>query len=292
MNRKSVLYVLGAGFCWGIIGVFSKPLAQMGFSSFQITAIRSFVTVLGLMFLLFAKDKKLFRIQLRDIWMFLGTGIVSIVFFNVCYFQTIKLSTLGLAAILLYTAPFFVVLFSSFLYHERITKEKVAALFLAFVGCILVTGFTGGKMSLLAFVTGIGSGLGYACYSLFGNAALKKYEPMTVTFYTFLFASIGILPLCRVGQMAGMLSEKPMGLVIGVTLGLISTLLPFVLYTEGLKNMEAGKASILAFSEPFVATLAGIILFQEKLTLVGVLGLLLLFTAICLLNRKKNNKMF
>ena len=47
---------------------------------------------------------------------------------------------------------------------------------MAFVGCVLVSGFTGGRMPFAAIVTGIGSGLGYALYSILGSVALKKYR--------------------------------------------------------------------------------------------------------------------
>ena len=182
-EKKAVLCILGAGFCWGIIGAFSKPLAQMGYSSFQITAVRCIVTLIGLAGILAVKDRKLFYIEIKDVWMFVGTGILSITLFNVCYFQTIAESTLGLAAILLYTAPFFVILLSALLYKEKITKKKLLALFLAFGGCVLVTGLGSGHIPVIAVLTGLGSGIGYALYTIFGNVALKKYNPLTVTLY-------------------------------------------------------------------------------------------------------------
>ena len=55
--------------------------------------------------LIFIKDKNLFKIKLRDLWCFAGTGLLSIVFFNLCYFKEITITSLSVAAILLYTAP-------------------------------------------------------------------------------------------------------------------------------------------------------------------------------------------
>lgn len=73
-------------------------------------------------------------------------------------------------------------------------------------------------------------------------------------------------------------------LFTGIGLGLISTLMPFILYTSGLKYVEAGKASVLAFAEPMVAAAAGIVIFNEELNIKNVCGILLIFFAIVLLN--------
>ena len=60
--------------------------------------------------------------------------------------------------------------------------------------------------------------------------------------------------------------------------------MPYVFYTYGLKYVEAGKASVLAFAEPMVAAVAGIVIFSEPLHAKNVLGIVLIFAAIVLLN--------
>lgn len=277
--------ILLAGFGWGIIGVFSRPLSEAGLSAVQITLVRGVIVAVGMALYLLATDRSQFRIQIRDLWMFLGTGLLSIVFFNICYFLTIQQATLAAASILLYTAPCFVLLMSAVFFHEKITVQKLTALFLAFAGCALVSGFTGGQIKPVAILTGIGSGLGYALYSIFGSVALKKYQPFPVIFYTFLIASLGILPFADAGGAWQVLQHSGKNLVNGLALGVISTFLPFVFYTNGLREMEAGKASVLAFAEPMVATLAGIVIFKEALQVQNAVGIGMIFGAIVLLNR-------
>ena len=287
-DMSAVFKILIAGFGWGIIGVFSRPLSAAGLSAVQITCVRSVIVAVGMAVILFVKDRSLLRIQLKDLWMFLGTGLLSIVFFNICYFLTIERATLAAASILLYTAPCFVLLMSAIFFREKITAQKIIALILAFAGCALVSGFSGGRMSLFALMTGIGSGFGYALYSIFGTLALKKYQPFTVTFYTFLVASAVMLPMSGVGEIMQVLTEDLYVLGNGLALGLISTLLPFIFYTAGLKQMEAGKASVLAFAEPLVAAIAGIMIFKEKLNTQNGAGIGLIFLAILLLNIQMN----
>ncbi|MEQ3104564.1 DMT family transporter [Coprococcus comes] len=57
--------------------------------------------------------------------------------------------------------------------------------------------------------------------------------------------------------------------------GFLSTVLAFCLYTAGLKNLDNGKASILASVEPVAATLIGVILYKETLSAGEIFGILI-----------------
>ena len=263
-NALAVAMILIAASGWGVIGVFSRPMTAAGLSSFQVTLVRSVTVMVFMGALLLVKDRALFKVRLKDFWMFLGTGLISIVFFNVCYFSTIQMTTLATASILLYTAPCFVMLMSAVFFHERVTARKLAALALAFAGCVLVSGLTSGSITPRALLTGIGAGFGYATYSIFGKVALKKYHTFTVIFYTFVVSTACLLPFAGAG--------------------VVSTFMPYVFYTTGLESIEAGKASVLAFAEPMVATISGILVFHEKLNVMNAAGIGLIFIAIVLLN--------
>ena len=287
MQKKEMagLMVIAAGCLWGVIGLFSRKLSAVGFDAVQITALRSLVTAAGLFLLLFCKDRKLCRIDWKDLWMFLGTGICSIAGFNIFYFVTISITTLSVAAILLYTAPFFVMVLSAVLFHEKITAQKVKGLVFALAGCICTTGIFSGSIhvTVLGILTGVASGFCYALYSIFGKFALKKYTSETVTLYTFLMASAAMLPLSHPADMFS-LAVSDFSLTGGIILlGLVCTLLPFLLYTRGLSRMDSGKASVLAFAEPLTATLMGVVAFGEVPDGFGWLGVILLFGALVLL---------
>ena len=76
------LYVMGAGICWGMIGLFSRHLGILGFSPIQITFGRSFVTAVVMLLYMVTMRRKDLSFAVKDGWMFLGTGLCSIVFFN------------------------------------------------------------------------------------------------------------------------------------------------------------------------------------------------------------------
>ena len=294
MQKKEMagLMVIAAGRLWGAIGLFSRKLSAAGFDAVQITALRSLVTAAGLFLLLFGKDRKLCRVDWKDLWMFLGTGICSIAGFNIFYFVTISITTLSVAAILLYTAPFFVMVLSAVLFHEKITAQKVKGLVLALAGCICTTGIFSGSIyvTVLGILTGVASGFCYALYSIFGKFALKKYTSETVTLYTFLMASVAMVPLSHPVDMFS-LAVSDFSLTGAILLlGLVCTLLPFLLYTRGLSRMDSGKASVLAFAEPLTATLMGVVAFGEVPDGFGWLGVILLFGALVLLQMPQKQR--
>lgn len=279
--------VILAAVGWGIIGFFTRNLSALGLSVLQLTCARAFVTLFGSALILLIGDRKAFRIALKDLWMFAVTGIVSIVFFNMCYFYTIEITTLSVAAILLYTAPSFVVVMSAVLFKDKITKNILLALILSTVGCIFTTGISSGSLSVsgIGILTGIGSGFFYAIYSIMGTVILKKYTTPTLVFYTFVFATLGLLPFSNPTVFFSYFLI-PRALVHILLIGIISTLLPYFFYSEGLSRMEPGRASILAFAEPMTATLVGIMVFHEGLNWQNGLGILLIFISIIILSKK------
>lgn len=147
--KRGELYVIIAGICWGIIGVFTRRMSSAGFDSIQVTFLRNLVAALELFIVVIIKDKSSLKISLRDIWMFLGTGICSIAFFNVCYFKAIELTGLSIAAVLLYTAPAMVVVMSCIFFREKMNVRKIIALLLAFGGCIFTTGIIGKESNVM-----------------------------------------------------------------------------------------------------------------------------------------------
>lgn len=286
--KLPIAAILLSGVLWGAIGLFVRPLSQDGYSSMQLVALRALITAGVLFIFLLLSNRRRLRVRLRHLWCFLGTGLCSIVFFNFCYFNAIETATMSVASVLLYTAPCFVMLLSLLLFRERVTPRKVAALLLSLLGLCLVTGLIGGgaqRVSLQGILYGLGAGLGYALYSIFGRFALQRgYHPLTVTFYTFVCAAIGALALCGPAGLAATFVQHPQHLGLLLLFGVVTSVLPYAAYTWGLTGVESSKASIMASVEPVVATLLGTLCFHEKLSAAGLLGVAMVLGAVLLLN--------
>ncbi len=289
MRKLASIMVLIAGCLWGSMGIFVRYLTAYGLNSMDIVAVRVFgaTIIMGVFLLIY--NRKLFVIKLKDVWCFIGTGIVSIVFFNYCYFTTIQIATLSVAAIMLYTAPCFVMLMSAALFKERINVQKVLALIMTFIGLVLVTGVVRDMeaISTRGILFGLGSGIGYALYSIFGRYALeRKYHTYTISFYTFLFASMGVMPFVKPNEIANVLINNKEGMVYAAGLVLFVTIIPYLTYTIGLSYMEGGVASVLATIEPVVATLIGVILYKEEMDSFASMGVVLVLLATVLVSIK------
>ncbi len=287
-NMGGTLLILLAGTFWGSMGLFTRPLNGYGLSALHLVFLRLGLGALVFALLLLLRDRAGLRIALRDLPLFLALGLLSVLFFTYCYFRAIELLPLSTAAILLYTSPIWVMLMSALFFREKVTGRKLLALALAFLGCVLVSGLSrgGGAKGLLL---GLGAGFGYALYSILGTIALRRYRPLTVTFYTFLIAAAGSFLLCERTALCSALSAvRTDGMLWLVpAAALVTAVIPYLSYTVGLRTTEASRAAILATVEPVVATVLGALVYREHLSLPAFLGILLVLSAIVLLNLKK-----
>ena len=221
------LNILGAAACWGCIGLFNRFLMRAGMGAANIVVIRNFGGLVLLTLIFALRERSVFHVKAKHLPIFFGTGVVSMVFFTLCYFKCQELCSLAVSAILLYTAPAMVVLMSAAVFRERITRKKLLALALALLGCSFVTGVWSGDASVTAVgvLFGLGAGFLYALYSIFAPFGLRHYAPFTVVYWTFVFGGLGSLFLLDAGEMRTVFAD---GRMILVALGLIviSTVLP------------------------------------------------------------------
>lgn len=285
------IYILLSALFWGIAGIYVRILEETALSQMGIVFGRSFFTAIILVVFILFKDKNLFKVKLKDLPLFIGAAVFSIILFNFSYYKTMSLTSLSVAAVLLYTAPFFVVIISAFLFEERLNVKKVCALFVAFVGCLFVSGIfdSQNRITLAAIIFGLLTGFGYALYTIFSRILIDKgYDTFTITFYTFLFSAILCLPLINISSTFSVMFSSKTALFTIVLMALFNTVIPYILYTKGLLGVEASVAPIIATLEPVVATVTGIIVYSEKLTFSGALGIVLVLGSVVILNLKVN----
>lgn len=282
--RGAYASILAAAALWGVIGLWNRNLMAGGFTPTDIVVVRNFGGMLLLLAVFAVRDRSVFRVKREHLKYFLGTGVVSVMFFTMCYFTCQKICSLAVASILLYTAPSFVVLLSAVLWKEPVTKKKLLALALTLAGCALVCGVFAGDLTVTVpgILLGLGAGFFYALYSIFGRYALAHYSAMTVTVWTFIFAGPASLVLLRPARMAAALAAPRMWL-LAAGLVVFSTAAPYILYTRGLARVESGRASIMASLEPVVASVAGVLAFGEPMGAATVAGILCVLAGVYIL---------
>lgn len=291
MKQLSYVFVIFAAVCWGLIGIFTKNLTALGYTEMEMIFIKIVIGAI-VMLPLMIKDKNMFRLHsIFDLKYFIGTGICSYVFFNWCYLKTINAISLGVAAVLLYTAPTFVMLLSLLLFHEKLSVRKMLMLGMTFFGCLLVTGMleSGGvAVTPTGILLGLCSGLCYALYSIFGTYAIKRgYSSFTITFYTFVAAAFFMVFLVKPVALVERISNQHLWLY-SVVYAVVTTTFPYLAYTKGLSYIKASNASVIATVEPVVAALLGIFVFQESASFMKILGITLVLGSVFLTGEKKS----
>lgn len=287
------LLVMIAGCLWGCTGLFVGGINAAGIAAMEIVELRGILTALLMLPLMLCIDRRLLTIRLKDLWCFIGSGVLSVLFFNFCYYNTIQTSGMAIAAVLLYTSPIFVMLLSVLLFRERLTVRGVVSLILTVAGCVLVSGILteGGTFTPQGLAMGICAGFGYALYSIFSRYAIQRgYHPMTITFYTFLLSAVGGVFFTDFRLIATVSGANGLGLwlpLVGYVA--VGTVGAYLLYTAGLRYIDNSKAAVMAAVEPACATLLQIVVLGVWPGAVPMMGILLVLAAIVLLNtgRKK-----
>jgi drug/metabolite transporter, DME family len=280
-----LLAVGAAASIWGTLGFFAKILYAEGVSFEALVAVRASVGwVAMLLFVLLTRGAGSLRIAGRDLLFLVPLGLVGIGAFYLLYFFTVRESTVGTAAILLYSSPAFVALLAWIFLRETLGPLRLLALALTFGGIFLVVGGydpNALEVSLLVLATGLLSGLTYGLYSIFGKPVAGHLEPAVILSYALGFGSV-LLVLAALPTSHTLVGLSWSSYALLFMLAVVHTALAFGLYTVGLKRLDAGQAAIVATVEPVVAGAIGVVLLGEKLTTLKVVGALLVLAGAAL----------
>jgi DME family drug/metabolite transporter len=273
--------VVAAASLWGTLGYFAKILYAQGVSFESLVAGRASVGWLAVLaFVLATGGARRLRVARRDLVFLVPLGAVGIGAFYLLYFYTVRESTVGTAAILLYSAPAFVVVLAWLFLREPLNAPKVLALLLTICGISLVVGAydtANLEVSTTVLITGLLSGLTYGLYAIFGRPVAGHLSPPVILSYALAFGSalLVVAALPTLDTLAGLPATSYLILLM---LSVVHTTLAFALYTFGIRHLGAGRAAIVATIEPVVAGVLGITLLGEELTVLKVLGALLVIS--------------
>lgn len=289
MKKMSFIYIVLASVLWGTSGIFVHYLAPFGFTSLQMTCIRSVVAFLSMFLYMLIFNRNLFRASVKETILF-SLGGVSFFGTASCYFYSMQATSISTAVVLMYTAPIFVMIYSVLFLGEKFTKLKLISLVCMIIGCALVSGVIGGfKFDVIGIFVGFLSGLSYSAYNIITKINMQnKSNPISANFYGFLAASLVSMLVCNPGAMPEFAMQKPVFILpLMFGLGIVTCILPYFLYTLALRTIPAGTASSLGIIEPMSATVFSILIFNEKLSAFTAVGMLLILVAVYLLSKNE-----
>lgn len=284
-----VIAALSAGIIWGFLGFFVRGANDLGISPFQLTCLRYIMitAIIGVYILI--KDRSLFRIDRRTAAILLVMGVIGTILNSATYLHSMTLISLSLSSVLQYIAPFFVILLSIPILKEDLTRNKAVAVVVAFIGCILCTGVLTdpGSLNMYGIFLGALSGFCFSVYTV-GSKVLTRdgYGVATILFYTSLICCVGLAPFSDLPEAVEIMCLSSDALLLVIGMGLFVTLLPFVLFNYSMTKIEAGKASVLTYAEPLAATVIGLVVYNEAVTIGSIIGMAMIFAALVVINRR------
>jgi drug/metabolite transporter (DMT)-like permease len=266
-SRLGYAMVATAATLFAVNGSVMKVTLDSGLTPIELAQIRHTCAALLFLGFLVAVAPSRLRVGRRELAFLIVFGLVCIAFQQWLYLVAIENVPIGVALLIVFTAPLFVALFARFVYREHIRRRVWIAVLLCIVGLALVIEFwTGLAFSVIGVTAALGSALVLSAYMLMAERERKHRDAASLSFYGFLFAALlwaVIQPLWEfpwsvLGEdvsLQGNLSEytAPVWALVGFIV-VIGTMVTFSLLTGSLRHISATRASIVATFEPVVAT--------------------------------------
>lgn len=266
---------------FGFLGIFAKWAFASGLSVGAFLTYRfTLAAILIWIFLLLFKPDWI-RLSGKQTLIAALLGILGYAFFSTLYFQAIEGLSVTLAALLLYTYPFWVNLFSHFFTHDKISKKEALCLLGASAGLIFLLWGHVEIKNAWSIAAGLGSAISYAIYVLLSGRLQKNVRPISSALYVITFGALSLALFHRPD-----FSEVPHLTTVQATsilgIALICTILPLTLELAALQKLKSKEVALLMMIEPLTAALLGAWIFHESLSLRQLLGALLIAISLVL----------
>lgn len=290
-QNRGYLMVLMAGSLWGTIGFFSTMLTNLGMPSNSVAFFRvlSASIVLAIILLVKGKGGVLFRISRRGLFSCMLVGFISQALYNICYMSSIELSGMATAAVFLYTSPIYVAIISRIFFQEPLTPNKLVALVINIVGCVLaVTGgnFADVKISTRGIIVGILTGFCYALLPILSKMGADEEDSYTAAFYGQAFAALLLFLIVRPFNGIGCAFTWKILLVL-IGFGLIPSAMGYIAFYGGISRItETSRIPVLGSIETVVAALVGLAVFHQGISPMKLAGIALVLISIAVMNGK------
>lgn len=292
-QNKGYLMVLAAGTLWGTIGLFATILNNLGMEPFPVAFYRLLFASAMLIPVLIVQGKgfSLFRISRKGLISSFLVGLISQAVYNLCYMNAIEQGGMATASVLLYTSPIFVALMSRAFFKEPLGRNVFIAIAVNIAGCVLtVTGgnFTEISLSTFGIVMGVAAGFTYGTLPVLSRLGADEENPYTSSFYGLAFGALALFFMVRPWrpEVTGITDYRMVLALIGF--GIVPSALAYIVYYGGLaKVKETSIIPILASVETVAASIIGLVVFGQTLSLVKVIGIALVFGSIIIINLGK-----
>lgn len=191
----------------------------------------------------------------------------------------------GLAGILLYTYPAFVLVLAVVFLDERITRNTVVAVVLSLAGVTLVSGGQPAGIDPLGVAILLSAAVVYAGYITVSRVVLDEIDPATLTAHVVPAAAVSFFAYGLLsGRLAVPTTLDQWGIVGGVAL--VARAVPILAFFGAIASIGASRSSVVSTFEPVFTVALGAALLGEAVTAATVAGGLAVLAGVVLVERE------
>lgn len=179
----------------------------------------------------------------------------------------VSLTTASNAALIVASFPAMTMLLEFVIYKQKPTGQKIIGMVLALAGVAALTGVDSGESdnALLGNLCLLGAGVVWAFYNFITRGLSAKYSSMTLTYYQMLTGTVWFVPIVLwEGAAWEMPTTGSLSAVLFLCLG--CSVLAFVLYNYGLKQLTASVSVSLLNLVPVLGLLLSVWILDETVT--------------------------
>lgn len=278
-NNKSKAAFIAAMVIFGTIGIFRR---YIDLPSSVLALARGFIGTLFLVIYVKLSGKKPDRAAVRANLALLVISGALIGFNWILLFESYNYTTVSVATLCYYMAPVFLILASPFVLKEKLTVNKLIAVFAAVTGMALVSGVFRGREIAVDQKTGIILGLGaavlYASVILI-NKKIGEIDAYSKTTVQLGAAAVCLLPYVLLTEKASGIALSGRGLIMVLVVGIIHTGVAYALYFSSMKALSAQNIAIFSYIDPVFAIILSALILKEPMGFSDILGAVLILGA-------------
>jgi len=279
-----VLCVLGSAVAFAVAPIFGKVAYAHGVDSFALLALRfaSASLVVWVMVLVLGVGGDVGRPAGRTVLRVLALGALVLPAEVTLYFASLHRIGAGLAEVLLFLYPMWVVLITAVVLRQQVTRLVVGCSVVAVAGAALTVGAVSG-VDGVGVLLAVGASIGFACYVVLSGRLVHGVGSILTTALITTGAAVTFSVAALVTGSQGPTDAAGWAATLG--LSLVGTVVSFLLLTLGLARMPSTDASVVSTVEPAVAVLLGVLLLGEPIGLLQVVGVALVLGSVAVLVR-------
>ena len=275
MNRRAHLSLLVVVVIWA--GSFSviKALLDDGVAAGDIAILRYAIAAPGFAYILW-RARGLPGLTRADALRVAAAGLLIVVGYHMFLNVGERYTTSGIAALVVALAPGMTMLLAFALGLDRVSTRRIVGLAVAFAGVAIVVAL--GSGSELSFdnakgpLVVLGAPLAFALYNVILKPLLGRYDLLALTAATSLVGIVGLLPFARGSTVETVVDATPSEALLLLYLGVLATLLGYIIWNIGLKGLGPTRAVTYAYAIPPLAVAFGALFLDETVTIWLALG--------------------